>query len=261
MLNNHFSKTIQFCMLVIAFFFGCAGPFRSVKPLPQISQATLIHRIQDHALQLHTFQGRGKLTVISQERSFQGSVKISAKMPDSLWIKIEGPLGIDLATGLFGGEQILLYVPLENIVYVGFIEEIQEPFILPLNMGISDLLRGLLGLLTPPDDEQNSLLSISPDNRKYILQGTNRDRIWIEPKGPVISRWEQKNGKDEILWTWEGKDFKNKKGIRLPQMIQMTSYQPKQQVTLFYEAVETNRIMENGWAVVKIPEGVQYVRL
>ncbi|MCJ7813392.1 DUF4292 domain-containing protein [bacterium] len=259
-MNKHLYKAIRSCILVITFFLGCAGPFRSNKPLPQISQTTLTHRIQGHVSQLQTFQGRGKLTVISQEGSFQGSVKISAKMPDSLWIKIEGPLGIDLATGRFGGEQILLYVPLENIVYVGFIEEIQEPSILPFNMGVSDLLLGLLGLMTPPDDEQNSLLSISPDNRRYILQCTNKDLIWIEPKGPVISRWEQKNGKDEILWTWEGKNFKNKKGVRLPQMIQMTSYKPKQQVTLFYEAVETNRIMENDWAEITIPEGVQYVR-
>ncbi len=248
-------------LLVILITMRCTGPFRSNKPLPEIGQLNLIHQIENHASQLTTFQGRARLSVISQDGSFQGTIKILAKTPDSLWMKIEGPLGVDLAMGRFDRDQVLLYVPMENIAYIGFMDEIGEMSPLSFDIKIPDILLGALGLLIPPEGVQNSLLSISSDNKNYILQIADHEQIWVEPKGPVVSRWEQRNGEDDILWSWEGRDFKNNKGLQLPQIIRLTTYYPRQRITLFYESVETNQSMESNWSEIVLPESVQYVRL
>ena len=260
-MNRHLLKYTLLCLSVILIIIGCAAPFRLNKPLPEIGQQHLIHQIQSHASQLETFQGRARLSVISQDGSFQGTVKILAKTPDSLWMKIEGPLGVDLAMGRFDREQLLLYVPMENTVYIGFMDEIGKTSPLSFDVHVPDMLLGVLGLLIPPNNAEGSLLSVSSDNKNYILQSADGEQIWIEPKGPVVSRWEQRNGEDEVLWSWEGEDFKNNKGLRLPQIIRLTTYYPRQRITLFYESVETNRSMESNWAEIVLPESVQYVRL
>ncbi len=246
---------------VVGFLGGCAGPFRSRKPLPMVRPDVLVYQIQDHASHLLTFQGRAWLTVVSPLGSFRGSMRVSAKTPDSLWMKVEGPLGIDMMTGRFAGERVLLYSPLENVAYEGSIQQLRERDVLPIDMGSSDLVLGMVGLLIPDDEILGLLTSFTSDSRKYVFDLGGGEQIWVEPRGPVVTRWEKRDGNGEILWVWEGKEFKEKRGVRLPRMIRITEYNRKQRVTLFFEAVKTNHPIQDGWCQIRIPEGVETIEL
>jgi len=255
-------KKIFFCLLLeIALFVNCTAPFRSKKPLANISPDFLIYQIHEHASRLKTFQGRARLTFVSPKGSFGGSLRISVKSPDSLWIKVEGPLGINLLIGRLGGGRALFYNPWQNIVYKGSIKEIQKNGILPFDMDLSNLMCGIIGLLVPDERMLDSLNSFSSGGGKYVLNIGNKEKVWVEPKGPVVSRWEMKNTDGKILWSWEGKEFKEKKGVRLPRIIRMTHYQARERVTLFYETVKTNQSMKNGWSSIRIPEGAITIEL
>jgi len=241
--------------------FGCAGLFPEKRPLPEIPADVLIRNIERHASQLQTFRGDARLAVVSAEGSFGGSLNVSMKIPDSLWVKIEGPWGIDIATGRFGGGQALFYNPWENVVYKGTVEKMQEKQLLPFDVGVSRMALGILGLLVPDAMGADSFVSLSSDSKKYILNFEDGEQVWVEPKGPVVTRWEKRDDDGEILWIWEAKDFKKKKGIRLPQLVRITNYQPMQRLTLFYEKVKANMPMGNGWWNIRIPEGVETVEL
>ena len=255
-------KKTFFCLLAATVVFAnCTTPFRSRKPLPEISPDLLISGIRQHAARLKTFQGRARLTFVSPKGSFGGSLKISVKNPDSLWIKVEGPLGIDLLTGRLGGGQALFYNPWENIAYKGSIKEIQKNGILPFDMDLSNLMHGVIGLLVPDEKMLDSLDYFFTRGNKYILDIGNKEKVWVEPVGPVVSRWEMKNTDGKILWSWEGKEFKEKKGICLPRIIKITHYRFREQITLFYETVKTNQSMKNGWSNIRIPEGVDTIEL
>jgi hypothetical protein len=261
-MNRNRIEWVISCILIIAgIFISCAGFFRPNEPLTEISHAQLIHRIQQHASHLRTFRGKARLTIISEIGSFRGSIHVSVKMPDSLLVKVEGPLGIDCAIGRFSGKHLLMYIPIENIAYNGSIQEIQKNSVLPLNVGFSDTFLGILGLLVPPESRSDSLLSISSNSQEYILQYTNGEKIWIKPKGPVVTRWEKRNRDNKILWSWEGKELTKNKGIWLPRIIRMINYQQKQRITLFYDTVKTNHTMHDNWSKVRLPEGVVYVEL
>jgi outer membrane lipoprotein-sorting protein len=248
-------------VLIAGFFSGCAGIFRSREPLPEIPPETLVQSIQDHASRLKTFRGSADLSVYSIEGYFRGSINISAKMPDSLYMKLEGPLGIDVLTGCFSGDQVLLYSPWEKMAYKGSIQRMQEIDLLPIDMGSSDVVLGMLGLLILDEIQLIALRSITADNRKYILEFSTGEVIWVEPKGPVITRWEMKDVDGETLWLWEGKEYKKRSGIQLPSYIRMTSMDPKQQVTLYYETVRVNRSLKDDWYKMRIPEGVKTIEL
>ena len=247
--------------LIMVFLVGCGTPFRSRKPLPVIKPDVLVLKIKDHASRLRTFDGRGMLTMVSSEGGFTGAMSVSVKLPDSLFIKVEGPLGIDVMKGRFAGGRVLLYYPRENVAYEGSAQAMQESGLLPLYMDYSDIILGVLGLLVPDEAGLNSLNSYSTERRKYVFRFENGEDVWVEPKGPVVTRWEKKDGNGEKLWIWEGKNYKKRGGIRLPKRIQITSYQPKEGVYLFYETVKTNRPMKNGWCTLRIPKGVEIVAL
>ena len=89
----------------------------------------------------------------------------------------------------------------------------------------------------------------------------NGEKVWVDPQGPVVTRWEKKDQNGDLFLLWEGRDFKKRSGIRVPFMIRMMNNQPKQRVTLFFQSVKANRPLKNGWCEVKIPEGVETIDL
>jgi hypothetical protein len=169
-------------------------------------------------------------------------------------MKMEGPFGIDIGIIRFGGDRALIYYPLDNIVYEGSINKVMN--LLPINMDFPKIIFGLAGLVVPETEILDSLEFISSYKNEYVLCMENKEWLWIKPKGPVVSRWQKKNSNGEVLWSWEGKYFKGKGKLQIPKMITMTSFSPKQQITLYYERIRTNRSIKRGWSRVKIPEGV-----
>lgn len=242
-------------LFVISFLIGCAGPFRSRQPLSVISSDILVKQIRQHASQLQTFYGWARMTIISSAGSFRGTMKVAVKEPDSLWIKVEGPLGIDMVIARFGHGNGLLYNPMENIVYKGSVQKMWVGDLMPTDLSPSNLV---LGLLVPMSD---SLQYCSIEGRRYVLNSKVGEQIWVEPKGPVVTRWERRDINGEVLWVWEGKGFMKKKGIRLPRTIKMTGYYPRQQITLFYEWVKANSRIKSEWCKIRIPEGVETIEL
>lgn len=243
------------------FWAGCMAPFVSKTPLEPVPPENLVHSIGSHASQLRSFQGTATLSVVSTEGAFQGSMRVIAKMPDSLWLKVEGPLGVDMAIGRFGGGRVELYSPWENVLYEGTFEDARHMGVLPMDMGFANMTLGVIGLLVPDWLLEDSTVTLTTDSKYYVVDMGFGEKMWIEPKGPVVTRWERRMGDDELLWLWEGKEFKKEKGIRIPQVIRMTNYEPRQRVTLVYERVRANRRLKKDWCEIKVPEGVQTIEL
>ena len=112
-------------------FLGCASSTMSLRSTSMPSPSELVNRLRKHASHLETFQGWARLTVVSESESFIASLRLRAMPPDSLWLKIEGPMGVDALVGRFSGDHVLLYSPWENTVYEGSIQRFQTLQILP----------------------------------------------------------------------------------------------------------------------------------
>ena len=188
-------------------------------------------------------------------------MNVALKTPDSLWVKVEGFLGVDVGTLWVEGERVLFYSPWENVAYEGSIQNAGETTVLPLDLSPTGFVLGVMGLLVPQEKLLDSLRNFSVEGRRYLFELGDGEQIWVEPKGPVVSRWEKRDENGDIIWTWEGEHFRKTKGVLLPRMIRVTEYNPKQQVTLFYEAVKTNRPMRDDWCKIRLPEGVETVEL
>ena len=213
-------------------------------------------RIQEHSSRVKTFQGWGRLTVVSEIESFVALIRVAARPPDSLWLKVEGPLGVDVLIGCFAGDSALLYSPWEDVVYEGSIQRFQDLQILPFPIYSDDLLQSVLGLPLPADAMKNSFVTLSPDARQYIMTLGSQTRLRVEPKGPDIAKWEEMDHTGENLWTWSGKIFRKQRKTWLPRLIRFEQVNPKQRITLFYEKVKINRRLKKQWSHIRIPEGV-----
>ena len=161
--------------------FHCAGLFRTSILLVDMPVDQLVQEIENNAEKVQTFQAEGRFLAVSEETSMGGGIRVFAKMPDSLWIKVEGPLGVDVATGWFNGSEAIWYVPMDGVVFSGSIERIRDLDIIPVDMGSSNLIMGIVGLAIPDMQEQDGIFTLKTDKRQYILQN-NGERVYIHQK-------------------------------------------------------------------------------
>jgi len=222
---------------------------------------TLINQIYTHVSKLTTFEGWAKWNASSPEGNFRGTLKIIVKTPDSLWMKMEGPFGVDLGIARVCGDSGLFYSPWENRVYKGSIHRLIMNGVIPLEDSHPHIIYSLLGLVIPQETMFDSLLSIHIQDDYYLLDYKKQESLWVRGQDPVIFRWEKQDQSGEVIWKWEGRDFRKTGKIKLPKMIKMSSSSPKRQFTIFYEKVKTNKKLRRKWCKVNIPEDVKIFEL
>jgi hypothetical protein len=193
--------------------------------------------------------------------SFRGAIRISVKTPDSLWMKVEGPLGVDIAVGIINQGRAMMYSPWENVVYQGSVYRIDLFQSLSFPTGPAGLVYGMMGLPILEESILDSISSYSFNDEYYILSVNQTDSIWIRPRGPVIARWKKMDENGNEVWRWEAKSFFRKKGTCMPAIVQMTALEPLQRISFFYESIKTNRDLKEKWNHVPIPEGVETIEL
>ncbi len=104
-------KIILFSVL----FISCATVNKDVDYSErEFSIEALRRELSDNSGRLKTLEGSGKIMIESESSYEEANAKIYMKFPDSLMIKLEGPLGIDLALIFAGGGELKYYNIKEN---------------------------------------------------------------------------------------------------------------------------------------------------
>jgi len=260
-MHRQLFKTFTLIGFILILVAGCAGT-RKAAPLRQVAPEQLIPLIARHNAHVETFNGRAIMTVQADDiRPFRATLQITLKRPDSLWFKLEGPLGLDMAQGHFGNGYGQVLIPFYNQLYRGSIDRLQAQNILPVDLPLNELMMGFVGLPVPLLPAEDSLVTVVPNGRSYHLSYAFGEEIEVDPRGPVVTRWEKNDVFGDPHWLWEGESFYKIKGVRLPKVIRMSQAEPKQRVTLVYDAMRPNTKLKKGWHQFKIPEGVKIIEL
>ena len=246
-------------LIILSLLFGCTAPFLRNRPLPELSSRQLIEKLQSHGRRLRTIQGNAHLTINSESGNFQGSLQIQARLPDSLFVKVEGPFGVDVAYLHLFGRELLFYSPMLQQAYRGTLGEKID--LLPVQISTGDFLLQTLGLLLVPETRIEDIRSCVARSGHYEIYFYNGERVFVLPEGPVVSRWEKRNEDGNLDWTWEGRNFRKSGGVWLPRLIQIHVEDPRQFITIYYTKRKTNKHLKSGWSEFKLPEGVKPIAL
>jgi len=247
-------------LLLLLIFTRCGSVFVSRRPSDIVSSKALFNRVYTNAAKLKTFQGKGSIIISAEGIGIRGTIRVTAKMPDALWMKIEGPLGIDVATAFFSKGLAVVYSPLENRVWRGSFDKAMNKGYIPCGVDSTNFMLSMVGLPVPADSLVSSIDSVSVDKGKYFIVFNNSDRVWIDEKG-LVTKWERRSADGNLEWVWEGSRFKKKGGLFIPGLIRITSYNPKQQLTILYEGIKTNKPIKKDFGHIDIPQGVMTIEL
>jgi hypothetical protein len=152
---------ISIQIIVIAFslfFYGCvpSKPLDEVEILPS---ERLINKLEANRRKIKNFEGVGVLSIESEQYDNSASFRVVMQKPDSIYLTILGPFGIELAQALVTKENYIFYDALENKAYTGEVNEDILRDIFKINLSFSDLMDAFVGsvnltgnLYKQPDD-------------------------------------------------------------------------------------------------------------
>lgn len=229
------------------------------RSLQVLSAAELKEKIHLHAQKLETFHGKATIQMQTQTGIIQGTIELITHQPDSIWMKIEGPMGVDMGIMQMIHGDVVLFSPWENILYTGSLKELAifNQFILEWEP--EQILSGILGLIQP-GMRNDTLTNFEMVSRHYVFNYKNGGKFWVTPKGPVVDKWEiYTANKPRISWIAE--EFRNKSGIQMPRLIRIQKHDTGERFALTYYYTKANSKLNKDWYQIEIPEGVTRIEL
>ncbi len=266
---------------------GCAG--RAPKLNREWQPAELYWRVAENYRRLQTFKGNGPLTIESPQIRFNTSAQILAIKPDSLFIKVEAGLGVDVGFFFVDRRQFASFSPLDNVYYYGETEKMHEVMFFRMELSYDEMMSGILGAALPPFD---SSFTMARDGDEYRFDGKRRQQLagatssamstngihanstiaeeekaewrvtyWVNADRGVVTKAEQRYDDGALYARQEFKRFRQVRGIWLPQLIQMERPGERERMTIFYNHVEANKKIAPAEFSIRAPKNAKRVHL
>ncbi len=205
---------------------------------------------------IKTFKGYGTLNVLTPAESFKADMETLIDNPDSVYVKIEATLGIDVGMMFADREQYMIYSPRQNICYTGDSGILDLRSFIGLQLTFGNLLESLMGLELLDELDKAKVFSTEED----IIVSAQLDAYTaiyqIDPYRGVVKQSKVYDSEERAVFIAKYSRFTRIKGIYLPKTIQLTKPLAREAVTLFYTFIKINKTIKPSQFAINVPETV-----
>ena len=260
-LQSNFSALLL-GLIAIVTLQSCSPAFRQKTLSPdKVTLRELKEGVDRNYLGLETLRGNARMQVQMENMAYEANTEVKIQMPDSLHLKLEVMLGIDI--GLFFGnrERFKLYSPQENILYSGSLDSVDLAKFFQIDLTYDDLLEAFTGT---PKIIPGKTKPVTIDDGKYKLITLTEEglhRYWIDPEKFVVTRYQFFNRKGSLRMEKEFKRFKKYDDIYLPRIIQIKKPHLKQYFNLFYTNHNVNKKVLTREFEISTPQNCKWIKL
>ena len=221
-------------------FLNCA----STSKIPNLSNFTpedLQLRAARNLHNLHSFEGKARVIIELPGKSYNGFSNIFMKLPDSVYVKTEAILGIDIG-GLFLDQRFFAaYAPRDNILYYGEAESLDLRDFLEIEIDTDELFEVFTGLNQIVVNETSKLIFAG---RKFVVttQLDQQSLIYeVDPDKYIVTKSRLVDAAGKTILLKEYKRLRKTKGLVLPQIIKLTRPQARERITVYYTNQKINK--------------------
>ena len=163
-----FLLTFVLVSILVSFFNGCSSTSTSeeVEILPA---DRLVKKLEANRRKIRSFEGSGTLTIKTPDFNNSASFNVVMIKPDSIYLTIMGPFGIELAQALVTKRAFTFYETLSNTVYMGETNDDVLRNILRIDISFSDLLDAIIGAVNLTDRLYKNPDMYQVQNDKYVI--------------------------------------------------------------------------------------------
>jgi len=224
---------------------GCvpSKPMDEVEILPS---ERLINKLEVNRRRIKSFEGTGTINVKANGMNQSASFRIVLQKPDSLYLTIMGPFGIELAQAVVTNNNFIFYDALHNTAYQGEVDSdiLQEIF--KINLSFGELMDAFIGSVNLTENLYQPPTDYNIDYDKYVLTyiepETNHKTIYrvdIRELG-ITDYYVFDGGGSELL---EGKysNFDFHENVAVPYKIEIQNKEENQRIDIEYKNISVNK--------------------
>ncbi|MDZ7725085.1 MAG: DUF4292 domain-containing protein [candidate division KSB1 bacterium] len=203
---------------------------------------------------IRTLNANGRILVQTPHKSFSGYAQVLIRKPDSIYVKLEAMLGLDIGVFFTDHRQFTLYSPMENMVYQSdHPDTLKLESFIGFQLSKSKFVQLLCGQNLPEFDAAQ--VTWHPDSI-LLNQKTACGMLTykIDPYWGAVTEVSRRNSDGVLLQQEKYSQFIRRNGSRIPQIIRITRPRDHQSLTLVYQTVAVNEDIDPGKFQLKSPD-------
>lgn len=231
-------------ILTLLFSEGCV-PSKPTEEVEILSSERLINKLEVNRRRIKNFEGSGTLAVKSSQFDNSASFRVVLQKPDSIYLSIMGPFGIELAQALVTKNNFIFYDALQNTSYEGKPDDEILRSIFKINLGFNELMDAFIGSVNLTEN-----LYKNPDNYEVIYDkyeltyiDNEREKIskyQVDVRELGITNYEIATLSGETLLSGQYSKFQTIETVAIPYQIEVQNKSEKQKITIVYKKVNAN---------------------
>lgn len=241
---------------------GCI-PSKPTEKIEILPSERLTKKLEANRRKIKNFEGTGTIDINTPEVNTTASFKVVMQRPDSVYLEVYGPFGIELAQALVTSNNFSFYDAMHNTLYKGSSSSNILKKIFKVDMSFDDLTDAFVGAvnLTPKLTQDPSNYEIVYD--KYVLTykdslSAAKTKYTVDIRDLVVTNYQLFGINDSLVLAGNYSKFKIVNGIPVPFVTEIKNNSENQNLKIEYRKVDVNK--RNSKITFEIPDDAEVVK-
>lgn len=242
-------KKISLIILFLANFLliitGCV-PSQPTEEFELLPSERLTNKLEANRRKIKNFEGTGTLFVKSAIMDNSATFRIVLQKPDSIYLTIMGPFGIELAEALVTKEKFSFYDALKNTAYIGSVNSNALQSIFRINLSFEDLVDAFIGSVNLTSNLYRAPDEYFVEDEKYVMTyldsaRTNKTIYRVDVRQLGITDYQLFGFDDELMLQGKYSDFELLENVAVPYKIAIENKTDDQKISIDYKKISVNK--------------------
>jgi Domain of unknown function (DUF4292) len=175
----------------------------------KIEISRIIKEVNSRAAEIDNIISTGEIKIKTPKIDEEGSIEIHVKKKDDLWFKIEGPLGIDAATGHFNRDRFVFFDDLNDVVTTGSTTILNIGTLTKIRCTFDDMMNAFSGTVRIRKGKKD-IMEMSEESGQYVIslkRGTITRKYWVSTSDYSVNKYIYLSNKGQTLISFEFSNF------------------------------------------------------
>ncbi len=256
------SLIILFISNILILLNGCV-PSQPTEEFELLPSERLTNKLEANRRKIKNFEGNGTIFVNSPQMDNSATFRIVLQKPDSIYLTIMGPFGIELAQALVTKDKFTFYDALKNTAYIGAVNSNALQSIFRINLSFEDLLDAFVGSVNLTNNLYRAPDDYFVEDNRYVLTyldsaRTNKTIYRVDVRQLGITEYQLFGLDDELMLEGKYSDFELLENVAVPYKIAIENKTDEQRIGIDYKKINVNK--ENIYIDFKIPDDATIIK-
>lgn len=247
---------------IIILINGCV-PSQPTEEFELLPSERLTNKLEANRRKIKNFEGNGTIFVNTSSMYNSATFRIILEKPDSIYLTIMGPFGIELAQALVTKEKFTFYDALQNTAYVGSVNSNALQSIFRINLSFEDLLDAFIGSVNLTNNLYRAPDNYFVEDDRYVLTyldsaRTNKSIYKVDVRQLGITNYQLYSLDDNLMLEGRYSDFELLENVAVPYKISINNKVDEQKISIEYKKISVNK--KNINIDFKLPDDVTIIK-